>query len=45
VPGVGVCATIKILRERTVTATRGWVLVDRELPMKDEYRDHVRRLL
>ena len=56
-PDVGFYATIKILREPTtadgfdpvrgteVTATRRRVLVDRDLPMKDEYRDHVRRLL
>lgn len=33
------------VRGTEVTATRRRVLVDRDLPMKDEYRDHVRRLL
>lgn len=33
------------VRGTEVTATRRRVHVDRDLPMKDEYRDHVRRLL
>lgn len=33
------------VREVAVTATRRRVRVDRDLPMKDAYRDHVRRML